>query len=341
MSFEFFLSKQHALHPSMSMQDMVKLCYQAAHGAEHLVTDKQKASKLLWEEFEAVAPLDLPLYEEISDNYVRINLSAWKFRGLDLKWLRNIFFVSLDMPRDIEENMDDCLNACRKMTGDIGWDEYIAEYKSKGMPPVHHSDVYREKEMPAYRVANKCFVRVFPILEALTNIKTEPYIIAIEGRAASGKTSLANYLSLVLEADICHMDDFFLPPALRTETRLGEIGGNIDYDRFNEEIVQRIRSKEGFSYRIFSCSRMNFFGSREIKSPHFRVVEGVYSLHPKFGNYADLCIFSDVDRDEQIERILKRDGVIFAERFKSTWIPMEEKYFSKFEIEEKCSIYIK
>ena len=39
-------------------------------------------------------------------------------------------------------------------------------------------------------------------------------IIAIEGRCASGKTTLSKRLSEKLGCGVIHMDDFFLPPKL-------------------------------------------------------------------------------------------------------------------------------
>ena len=39
MNFSDHLKKQLSLHPSMQPQDIVKLCYQAAFGAEPLLPD--------------------------------------------------------------------------------------------------------------------------------------------------------------------------------------------------------------------------------------------------------------------------------------------------------------
>ena len=50
MEFEVYLKQQLALHPSMQPQDVVKLCYQAAHGAEHLLSDIKAAEKYFYQE---------------------------------------------------------------------------------------------------------------------------------------------------------------------------------------------------------------------------------------------------------------------------------------------------
>ena len=45
---------------------------------------------------------------------------------------------------------DECVNTCS---------EIIEEYRRSGMPPIHHSDVYREAEHPAYRVVDSKLLR--------------------------------------------------------------------------------------------------------------------------------------------------------------------------------------
>ena len=55
--------------------------------------------------------------------------------------------------------------------------------------------------------------------------------VAIDGRCASGKTTLATALAVSLGATVFHADDFFLRPEQRTAERLSEPGGNMDRER--------------------------------------------------------------------------------------------------------------
>ena len=70
------------------------------------------------------------------------------------------------------------------------------------------------------------------IKEQTTKESAVPYIVAIDGRCASGKSTLAAYLKSALACSVIHMDHFFLQPHQRTEKRLREPGGNVDYERF-------------------------------------------------------------------------------------------------------------
>jgi uridine kinase len=164
--------------------------------------------------------------------------------------------------------------------------------------------------------------------------KREATVIAIEGRAASGKSTMADQLATVLEAGVIHMDDFFLPAALRTESRLAEPGGNIHYERFSHEVLPKLRSTAAFEYQMFDCAAMTLGASRFVNASKWRIVEGAYSGHPNFGSYYDFRVFSDVSPTEQLNRIENRNGLDMAKVFAERWIPMEERYFKHFGIPE-------
>ena len=66
MDFEKYLTEQLHNHPSAEPQDILKLCYQAAFGAEHLLKDAEKAKAYLQAEHDAVTAADIPLYEAVS-----------------------------------------------------------------------------------------------------------------------------------------------------------------------------------------------------------------------------------------------------------------------------------
>ncbi len=168
--------------------------------------------------------------------------------------------------------------------------------------------------------------------------RERPYTIAIDGRCASGKTTLAERLAAHLSCSVIHMDHFFLQPGQRTRERLNEPGGNIDRERFREEVIRPLRAGEDFSYRIFDCRTMDFGGSVSVRQAPVVIVEGAYSCHPEFLEYWNLTVFLSVDRKEQFRRIEKRNGKRRVEEFMERWIPLEEKYFTTFCVESKCDI---
>ena len=163
-------------------------------------------------------------------------------------------------------------------------------------------------------------------------------LIAIDGMCGSGKSTLGQALKEHYDCNLFHMDDFFLRPEQRTSERLAAPGGNVDYERFKEEVLEHIADPEGFTYQLFSCRQMALDAHVTVNYKKLNVIEGAYSLHPYFGEPYDLKIFLKITPEEQLDRILKRNGPEMLERFKNIWIPMENRYFETYKIEQGCLI---
>lgn len=169
-------------------------------------------------------------------------------------------------------------------------------------------------------------------IEELLGSDRDRILIGIDGRAGSGKTTLARKLAEVFDCNVFHMDDFFLQGYQRTEERAKEVGGNVDYERFQKEVLLPLRKKETVWYRPFRCQTMELQEKVEMPFRRLNIIEGSYAQHPYFGDPYDLKIFVDIDPDLQLERIEKRNGAEKLEQFKTLWIPKEEAYFAKFRI---------
>lgn len=178
------------------------------------------------------------------------------------------------------------------------------------------------------------------ILSAIQSHPKRPLLVAIDGGSASGKTTLARQLSQVLGCPVVHMDDFFLPPALRTPERLSEPGGNVHYERFAAEVLPGLRNGEDFSYGVFDCGAMDVTGTAQIPAADIVLVEGAYSLHPKLAEAYDLKIFLQVDPVFQAERILQRNGPEKQAVFLSKWIPLEQHYFEGCRVAERADFVL-
>lgn len=177
--------------------------------------------------------------------------------------------------------------------------------------------------------------------QLLTYIKTElnqtdkrPFLIAIDGGCGSGKTTLGNYLTEKLDCSLFHMDDFFLQPQQRTTERLAAPGGNVDYERFQREVLEHINDLTGVTHQIYDCSKGTLADIVTVPYHDIVIVEGVYSQHPYFKNCYDLRIFLEISSEEQKQRILTRNKEAMWPMFRDKWIPMENRYFEAFQIKE-------
>lgn len=179
---------------------------------------------------------------------------------------------------------------------------------------------------------------VSAILREIESLGKKRLLIAVDGRCASGKTTLAAALQKEIGCTVIHTDHFFLRPEQRTEERLNEAGGNVDYERLKSEVMLPISEGKAFSYRKFDCGKMELSEEIRVEPCRVTVIEGSYSCHPELWEFYDIRIFLTVDPQEQLRRIRIRNGDKAATVFRERWIPLEEKYFAACKTEERCGL---
>lgn len=183
--------------------------------------------------------------------------------------------------------------------------------------------------------------RYLPLLTKIDDmLQAGNVTLAIEGGSASGKTTLAKLLEEKYEATVFHMDDFFLRPEQRTKERFETPGGNVDWERFLEEVLVPLKKDEPIEYRAFDCSTFTLKSAITMTPSKLNIIEGAYSMHEKLAAYYDLSIFLDISPKRQKERISKRNSKEMAERFFGEWIPMEHLYFENMRVKERCDMVI-
>ena len=178
------------------------------------------------------------------------------------------------------------------------------------------------------------FDRIDELLQAKGRV-----FAAIDGHCAAGKSTLASELRTAYSCNVFRMDDFFLRPFQRTPERLAEPGGNIDYERFYDEVLVPLQSGGGFSYRPYDCQTRGFASPVSIAPTALNVVEGVYSIHPLFASIYDVKVFMDISPEEQRGRLSMRSPGMF-DKFMRQWIPMELNYFEAFGIRGACDFVV-
>ena len=358
-------------YPEMEISDAVKLLYQSEFGGGHMIADPARSLERIRREWRdmagcsvcgrfsdqaAVTPVSGRLAaaadsraakmvcESIGGGMYRIHLAALD-DGLAAETLNEMFVQTADRKvgtRESFENKLEILVECCK-SGALPFDEaqvraYLKEYRQQGYPAVSHSDRFREQYHPAYRVVADCFVWYYEVFRqidmALSQKEKGQVLTAIDGMCAAGKSTMGRILQGIYRCNLFHMDDFFLQLHQRTEARLGEVGGNVDYERFQKEVLEHIGDRDGFSYQVYSCQKQQLDKLVFVPWSRLNLVEGSYSQHPYFGDVWDLKFFCQVSPAEQLNRIRLRNGEAMAERFQQEWIPKENAYFSAFRIRE-------
>ena len=145
-------------YPLMQPTDAVKLIYQNEFGGGHLIRDEQACLNYLRREYVSVAKdPTVPLYEDIGNGIVRVNLAAVKPE--DLEQLGKDFIRSAAEHTGTMDSFLRKLDVLKKLTveGIFSFDSqelenYLFKYRSQSYPIVSHSEAYREEYRPAYRI---------------------------------------------------------------------------------------------------------------------------------------------------------------------------------------------
>lgn len=355
-------------YPLMEIRDIAKLIYQSEFGGGHMIPNPEISLKRIQEEYHSLTPeaLNVPsVVEPIGNELARIYLSCLD-QGISANVLNEMFVYSANNKKGTVEGLETKIELVISMcTNDVSGQDALLPYHADdvieffdawcqdGYPAMSHSETYRQNYHPAYRVVEENFVKLYEVVcsirKSLASFGSaiplaadhhrKPYIIAIDGMSGSGKSTFANLLHETFPAStLFHMDDYFLQPSQRTDERLSEIGGNVDYERFYDEIISHLENESGLTYQKYDCCTQTLGDKIHVPWKPIVIIEGSYSHHPYFGNHYDLLVFLEISSEEQKRRILLRNGEFMLERFLTEWIPKENAYFEKFDIKTAATI---
>lgn len=336
--------QQKALYPSARLQDLIKALHQACLGCGHLIADETGSFARLQGEWDG-APVTGRFPEELSEGFVRLHLGDAREKGLKPETVQRLFSLSARIRTGQEEMFREALGEIRESveTGVFPADDkdkaFLSAYLPKAPAMLSHSETFRQCCRPAYRVIAAECAALLPLF-ALVDQRLSSgrcLTLAVEGGCASGKSTAAALLNAVYGAPVVPMDDFFLRPEQRTEERFREAGGNVDRERFLQEVAPFLRSGEAFSYRRFDCSAMALGETVFVPASPMIIVEGSYSMHPALAHLYDLSVFVTTDLEMRKKRILLRNGEK-ASMFFTRWMPLEDAYFDATEAEKLCTL---
>ncbi|MBQ8345672.1 MAG: hypothetical protein IJY42_05345 [Clostridia bacterium] len=331
-------------YPELQIQDLFKYLHQSSFGCEHLVSSLETAIDGIRKETERETPLAPSPIVPLDGPYSRVPLSY----GLSAETLGKLFFASAKEEKARNRAFWEKLNVARELICERAlpvslseWEAEVCRWQAAGYPAVRHSEHFRTRYRPSYRVIANCYLPFLPLFAALDQaLQTGTVTLAIDGGSAGGKTTLSHRLEELYGCTVFHIDDFFLRPEQRTPRRLSEVGGNMDRERFLEEVLLPHRNGAPVTYRKFDCQTQALGDPVPIRSRKLTVIEGVYAMHPALAEHYDLSVFLEIAPELQVRRILHRNSAPMVKRFLEEWLPMEQAYFRTMQVKERCKLWI-
>lgn len=143
-------------------------------------------------------------------------------------------------------------------------------------------------------------------------------VIAVDGPAGSGKTTLADALAAGLPARLVHMDDLYL----------GWSGLEPSADRLREEILAPLWLGRPGSYRRYDWHAEELAETHEVPPGGTLVVEGVGCVRAGTRGFFSIIVWVQADDAMRLARGIARDGV-GAEAHWRDWMLQERELFTR------------
>lgn len=157
--------------------------------------------------------------------------------------------------------------------------------------------------------------------------KSDRYpIIAIDGPAGAGKTTLADHLaaalSLKYKVQVIHMDDLYNGWVNAFDHHLSDA---------LIAIAKAHGRREKISIPYYNWHEGAYSAAEEIPQADLLIFEGVGSSQSAIRESLSASIWLEIDREQGLKRVIARDGEANSDEM-SHWLLLQEEYF----IREDC-----
>lgn len=160
------------------------------------------------------------------------------------------------------------------------------------------------------------------IAELFDLCKRRPHpIIAIDGPAGAGKTTLANHLHYALGASmpshVIHMDDLYH-------------GWKTPFDQhFTDALrnaVEAHTSQQEMMLARFDWNTNTYLAPEYLSPKPLLILEGVASMHSVIGDEISAAIWLEIAPEIGLHRVLARDGAGITDEMQH-WLQLQEQHF--------------
>ena len=174
------------------------------------------------------------------------------------------------------------------------------------------------------------------LIEALAEIArgVDQPIIAIDGPAGAGKTTLASTLSLALSPQmsttVVHMDELY--PGW--ENALGD-----ELTKTLTWLTSCHKAKKPLLYSSFNWIANEFNPPKSHASTQLLILEGVASAQLPIEESLATSIWLDLDPLIGFQRVIERDGENISLEMKK-WLVTQEQHFAADKTKERCEFLL-
>ncbi len=151
-------------------------------------------------------------------------------------------------------------------------------------------------------------------------------IVGVDGPAGAGKSSFCAALKAMHSTiTIVHMDDFFVPLALRNAPS-GEFGRQVDWRRVLEQVLVPLIEGTPGRYQRFDWESAGLGAWYDVPTGGIVLLDGVYSTREEVSPLLTHRVWVSVPPGLGLKRGIDRDGKESRDWWMSDWLEDENRY---------------
>ena len=183
--------------------------------------------------------------------------------------------------------------------------------------------------------------RLADVLRASASTVRSPFIVAIDGRSGTGKSTFAARLSRELGARTIEGDDFYAGGVdVRHDTPAERVEACIDWRR-QRPVLATLR--RGASARWYPFDWAAFTGQRAsapvaCDAAPLVILEGVYTGRPELSDLVDLRVLVRVPEARRMKQLITREGALSP--WERQWLEAEDHYFATVATPERFDVVV-
>lgn len=167
-----------------------------------------------------------------------------------------------------------------------------------------------------------------------------PLLVAIDGRAGTGKSTIAELVATSFGAAILHSDMFFAAQVTNAEwdamSGAERARDCIDWVRLRRDAVLPLLDGNMAEFQGFDFAARRTDGSFPFSETSSRIgsrpiilMEGAYAARPELADLVGLSVLVEAPEAVRRERLTARESETFLLEWHRRWDPAERHYFGK------------
>jgi uridine kinase len=176
--------------------------------------------------------------------------------------------------------------------------------------------------------------RVRPLDDLLQTLHDRPrcastVLVSVDGRGGSGKSTLARALEARDDTvTVIEFDDFYRPSATRLPPGEADIGGNFEWRRLRDQVLNPLRRDHAVRYQRYDWDNDEMAEWNTVGPGGIVIIEGNYSSRRELFPLYDFVIWVEAPFKDRLARGVARDGERARSRWLEEWMPEEERYLA-------------